>query len=284
MKTIEQRLTECGNIGPGLDLLRITLAFGVLAWHTVTIFAGNPAAAKASFVWPFAFSILLLFFALSGFLVTASALRLPLREYILNRSFRIVPALAVDIFFAALIPGPIVTTFALGNYVQDAEFRRYFLNIIGWIHYRLPGVFLDNPNPGIVNGALWAVPYEIGCYVIMSLMIHLGLLRSWIISFTLVIAITMTAVLLYLANFQSSIGFVNQFLNFAFLSKGTSLIPCFLAGSVIYLAKSFLPWDWRIAAAIVAGLVALSLFGPSSWFGSPAFITATVIPLSYIFV
>jgi peptidoglycan/LPS O-acetylase OafA/YrhL len=47
----------------------------------------------------------------------------------------------------------------------------YFFNIVGWVHYSLPGVFEDNPLPD-VNGALWTVPFEIACYIIlMGLMI-----------------------------------------------------------------------------------------------------------------
>jgi peptidoglycan/LPS O-acetylase OafA/YrhL len=282
--TVGARLEACGGFGPGFDFVRIALAFGVLVWHTVAVVEGSAENAKQAFIWPFVYAILPMFFALSGFLVTASALRLPLREYVLNRSFRIVPALAVDIFFCALVLGPIITTFALGAYFTDPQFRAYFLNIIGWIHYLLPGVFLDNPNRGIVNGALWTVPYEIGCYVVMSLMIWVGIIRRWTLVLGSVLLITGTAALLHLAGFSTGLPLADRFVDFAFFSKGASLIPCFLAGSAIYLMRHFLPWDWKWAAAVVAALVATGLFAPPSWFANPLFIAGSVLPLSYLVV
>jgi peptidoglycan/LPS O-acetylase OafA/YrhL len=122
--------------------------------------------------------ILPMFFALSGFLIAGSAQRLKLKEFLLNRSMRIVPALAVDIFIAALVIGPSLTTNTLHSYVTDKKFAHYFLNIIGFIHYQLAGVFLSNPFPEAVNGSLWTVPFEIGCYVIMAGLIISGFVKS----------------------------------------------------------------------------------------------------------
>lgn len=284
MKTISQRLEECGGFGPGFDFIRIALAFGVMAWHCVAIVEGSTASARDSMAWPFAFSILPMFFALSGFLVTGSALRLPLREYVLNRTFRIVPALAVDIVFCALFLGPLITSVGLSIYFSDPEFFRYFLNIIGWIHYELPGVFENNSYPSVVNGALWTVPYEILCYIIMSALIALGLVRNWKLVIGLVLIITTTASALYLADVQPAQPLAGKFLNFLFFSKGASLIPCFLAGSAVYLMRDFLPFDGRIAGVVAMGLVALSLFAPPAWFDNPIFIAASVLPLTYLVV
>jgi peptidoglycan/LPS O-acetylase OafA/YrhL len=98
-------------------------------------------------------------------------MRLSTRNFVLNRAARILPALAADIFFAALLIGPLVTKLPAKQYFTDATFLSYFFNIVGWVHYSLPGVFEDNPLPD-VNGALWTVPFEIACYIIlMGLMI-----------------------------------------------------------------------------------------------------------------
>lgn len=284
MLTIEQRLTQCGGFGPGFDFVRIALAFGVLFWHAVAITIGSTEPAKTTIIWPFVFAILPMFFALSGFLVTGSALRLPLKEYVLNRSFRIIPALGVDIFFCALILGPIITTFTFYNYFTNGQFYLYFANIIGWIHYQLPGVFLDAPLRGIVNGALWTVPYEIACYVIMSGMIWLGIIRRWYFVLGSALIITICAMIFYVFEFKSEIYFVDKFVNFAFFSKGASLVPCFLAGSAIYLMKNFLPFSSVFAAFVAISLTLCGIFAPSNWFDSPIFIALTVLPLSYLVV
>ena len=98
-----------------------------------------------------------------------------LKDFLLNRSIRIVPALAIDIFVSALLLGPLLTTKPLPEYFSGKEFSHYFLNIIGFIHYELPGVFDSNPFAHQVNGSLWTVPYEIGCYALMSGLILFGL-------------------------------------------------------------------------------------------------------------
>lgn len=284
MQTIGQRLTACDGFGPGFDLVRIVLAFGVVAWHCVSVVYGGNDETATGLIWPFIYAILPMFFALSGFLVTASALRLPLREYILNRSFRIIPALAVDIFFFALVLGPIITTVSLGAYFSDPKFWLYFGNILGWVHYQLPGVFLDNPLSNVVNGALWTVPYEMLCYVVMSLMIWLGWISQWRLVLLSVLVITGTAAALHLLGFQTGVASVDKLVNFMFFTKGASLVPCFLAGSAIYLMRDFVPFDGRIAAAVIAMLVAVGLLAPGNWFGNPLWIAGSVLPFSYLVV
>src|SRR5215469_12102212 len=57
------------------------------------------------------------------------------------------PALTVEVFLSAIILGPLLTTVSHGNYFTSGEFYSYFLNIVGEIHYSLPGVFVTNPVP-----------------------------------------------------------------------------------------------------------------------------------------
>ena len=104
-----------------------------------------------------------MFFALSGFLVASSLERCKtLFTFLGLRAIRILPALAVEIFISALIIGPLFTTEPAKAYFAAPEFHDYFLNILGDIHYHLPGVFAANPSDA-VNGQLWTVPYEMIC-------------------------------------------------------------------------------------------------------------------------
>lgn len=284
MKTIGDKLAEHGGFGPGFSFIRIFLAYSVLVWHTTSISNNSAADALETAIWPYIYSILPMFFALSGFLVTGSALRLPLRHYILNRAFRIVPALGVDVFFCALVIGPILTTEYLNNYLLDPLFLSYFGNIFGWVHYFLPGVFLDNPYPGIVNGALWTVPYEIACYVIMSLMIWWGLITRprWVLGgaiFIMIISITF-----FIYNIGSGEDFYNKFLRAAFLTKGASLVPSFLAGSALYLLKDKVPHSGWIAILIFLLFSGLGFFGSENLYENPIFISISTLPLAYLVV
>ncbi|MCO6763518.1 hypothetical protein KQH43_30970, partial [Streptomyces sp. EL5] len=64
----------------------------------------------------------------------------------------------------------IFTELPLAQYVADPKLHAYFLNIVGDIQYELPGVFLHNPMPDVVNAQLWTVPYELWCYVVLALL------------------------------------------------------------------------------------------------------------------
>lgn len=163
---------------PGFDMARLVLSFAVLAFHGVATSYGQAAqdAVLAGPFKPIFLSILPMFFALSGFLVAGSLLRVKsLKIFIMHRVLRIVPALSCEVFLSALILGPIVTTATLSAYFSDPLFFEYFLNILGKIRYHLPGVFDGNPLPQTVNASLWTVPVEIQCYIGISLLILAGL-------------------------------------------------------------------------------------------------------------
>lgn len=284
MRSLGDQLRAHEGFGPGFNFARIFLAYSVLVWHTIAIADNNAGQALQTGLWPFIFAILPMFFALSGFLVTGSALRLPIKEYILNRVFRIVPALGVDIAISALILGPIFTTVALSVYFTDQDFWSYFLNIVGNIHYDLPGVFEENPYAGVVNGALWTVPYEIACYVVMSAMIVLGVIRSWKWTLGLAVMLVVTAISFHVLGLGKGDGLVDKGIRFAFFAKGASLVPSFLVGSALYLMKDRLPYSGLLALGVVMGLVALGLWGETSLYSNPIFIGVIAFPLAYLVV
>lgn len=156
MQTLGSALDEQGGFAQGFDFLRIFLAAGIIGWHAAWL-TGHVETAKASAFWFSQYMLVPMFFALSGFLVAASSMRLSTKDFLLNRAARILPALVADIVFAALLIGPLVTTLPAKQYFTSATFFTYFLNITGWMQYSLPGVFGSNPKPE-VNGALWTIP------------------------------------------------------------------------------------------------------------------------------
>src|ERR1700761_8209650 len=175
MKTLGSVLDDQKGFGRGFDFLRIALASGIIAWHAAQL-SGHLEVARASGFWLSEYMLVPMFFALSGFLVAGSSTRLSAKDFLLNRAARIVPALAVDILFAALLIGPLVTTLPVRLYFTDTSFVSYFLNIVGSMHYALPGVFGTNPSSE-VNGALWTVPFEISCYVILTALMLSGAMK-----------------------------------------------------------------------------------------------------------
>ena len=125
---------------------------------------------------PITLSYLPMFFALSGFLVTGSALRTGrLIPFLGLRVLRLLPALLVEVTLSAIILGATFTQLPLSEYYASPMFWSYFLNIVGDIHLFLPEVF-NNNNTDIVNSNLWTLPWELQCYIVMSVMIVTGVL------------------------------------------------------------------------------------------------------------
>jgi peptidoglycan/LPS O-acetylase OafA/YrhL len=120
------------------------------------------------------------FFAMSGFLITASwsRSRFP-GSYVRNRVVRVWPGLAVAVAVSAFVVGPLVTTLPLGSYLGSRETLTYWVrtSFLAPPLYRLPGVFARNPYGVAVNGSLWTLPYEVLAYVAVLLLGLLGLLR-----------------------------------------------------------------------------------------------------------
>jgi peptidoglycan/LPS O-acetylase OafA/YrhL len=185
-KTFSSILDANKGVGPGFDTLRILLAFAIFWGHAKSIAGGHPLhvdslAALHAGNWegprrPMQVAYVPAFFALSGFLVTGSALRLrQTSTFLLFRGFRIFPALLVEVTLSALILGGAFTTLSPGAYFTSAGLFRYFGNVVGWITFYLPGVFTKNPWAGVVNVNLWTLPAEFDCYLGTAVLMATGI-------------------------------------------------------------------------------------------------------------
>ncbi len=179
--TLDTLLAINNGVGPGFEQVRVCLALSILFWHSFALSYGGEWAKSLPIVpLPTLLATLLpMFFALSGFLVMGSALRLNnLSTFITFRVLRIIPALLTEISLSALILGPTLTEVPLHNYFLSPQFFSYFGSLVGRVRYTLPGLFSSNPFPNVVNGALWTVGPEILCYVTLSFLMLAGLLRK----------------------------------------------------------------------------------------------------------
>lgn len=250
--TIAARMLETNNRASGFDYLRLILSLSVILWHSYVLSEGRDAAhALSALLLVPVRSILICFFALSGFLVAGSLLRCKTLFMFLGlRVVRIVPALFLEVTLSALLLGPLVTTVPLASYFSSQEFHAYFLNIVGVIHYTLPGVFTSNPFPNVINGQLWTIPWELECYIALSLLALFGLVgRRY--GFAVVLALIQAYFLARgLLRPDSAADFV----------PGQALIMAFLYGVAAYVYRDWLPHSLALCAAAVALSVGLLLW------------------------
>ena len=283
MRSMDDVLTNHGNVGPGFDLMRIALAFIILYFHCWFIAAGGaswlgpefghaainaPGATTSavmhsgSVLWQklhdarlalvfnhtdthYGDILVPMFFALSGFLVTGSAFRTRLiRSFLTFRILRIVPALFTEVTLSALFLGPLLTVYPLAKYFSDEKFFAYFGNIFGFVHYELPGLFLSNPAPIIVNGNLWTLPPEFYCYLITAAMLVSGILFD---RFAFSILFLISSLFFFVANLFVS--FDDQITG----HHAPIIVYYFFCGSMLYHWREYVPYNrWLFIGAIGA--------------------------------
>ena len=258
----------------GFDYLRVVLAVAVLCIHSFAASYGKdgeaflfepPLRGVITFVLP-------AFFALSGFLVSASLLRTPnVVRFLGLRALRLVPALAVEVTLCALLLGPIFTTLPLKTYIADPQFSSYFLNIIGHIQYLLPGLFRDNPYNFAVNVSLWTIPYELECYIALTLLAVIGVAYRPLLLVGVVLLAHLGVIGRDLARGAAELPMDGAL-------PGRILVLSFLAGVVLFICREHIKVTTaRAICAAVVSFVMLNLPYASYFAAFPiAYVTVAV--------
>lgn len=175
-----------------LNLLRALAALTVLVSHAFPITLGIGAAEPLEGLVGYSLGSLsvFVFFAISGFLISASFERTSSRlSFVLARVLRLMPGLVVNLVFVALVLGPVMTRLPLTDYFSLTDPYLFILRntLLVSLVYTLPGVATDLPFPGIV-GSIWTLFFEVCCYVGVFLVGVLGAFRSrWLISVALLV-------------------------------------------------------------------------------------------------
>ncbi len=151
-----------------------------------------------------------------------------------------------EVVLSAFVIGIIFTEFSTFSYFTDPMFYKYLLNALGWIHYDLPGVFLDAPAYRAVNLQLWTVPFELECYLALTLAAVFGLHRRPI-AFLLMTAMLTAAVVLY-------VGLADRLTIIDSRPPGKMIVLCFLFGVALFLLKD------RIRIGLGAFVAALAIY------------------------
>ena len=238
------------NIGS----LRFIGAFLVLFGHGYTLAggSGDPISQWIRDHSPFELGLpglgVALFFALSGYLVTASFMRRgSLIDYSVARALRIYPALFIAVLFCAIFVGLLVTTLPTLTYVSHPETLRFTLqnaSLLG-IHFTLPGVFSGQPWGDSVNGSLWTLPLQLLMYASVACAGVCGIFKSRLL-FT---ALALVTLLFFL--------FKPTLLPFFASPKHVCPVLAFLFGALLFINRESVRFT-RVGCFIVLALCVMS--------------------------
>jgi peptidoglycan/LPS O-acetylase OafA/YrhL len=272
--SLDDRLARFGGVGPGFDHLRIGLSLSILLWHSFSNSYGLRYAESLSAfpVPPLLSALLPMFFGLSGFLVTGSALRTnDVKTFLTFRTLRILPALFTEITLSAMILGPLLTSLTLRQYFSDPLFYEYFGSLIGRVRFNLPGLFLNNPTPNFVNFALWTVAPEILCYIAMTLLMVSGSYRN--AKAVLLMTVAYAVICIFLDSLDPP-------MRVAEVLPSKSLILSFLVGTVVFLFRRQIVYSR--AAALVSLVAATSLVFAAQRFSIPLLMYMSIPGYVYV--
>jgi peptidoglycan/LPS O-acetylase OafA/YrhL len=155
------------------NLLRMAAAAAVLVSHAYPLSLGKGVAEPLQYYLGMNLGTLAVysFFAISGYFITQSFQRNPsIVDFCIARVFRIYPALLVALILTVVVLGPVFSVLSLSEFVTHAQVFSYIpanLSLVR-LQYELPGVFEKNPYPGAINGSLWTLAYEAGCYAMVA--------------------------------------------------------------------------------------------------------------------
>ena len=254
--TIEERLVATNYRGPGFDQIRLFAAIVVLLYHSRSVeyadLQADPLFNYSGGFVQFGLLAVLVFFAISGFLVTPGLARSGnVIEYMVHRALRIFPALFVVVVGSMLILGPLLTVLSLASYFSDPNFYLYGKNILTLSVRYLPGVLAKDGQPIIVNGALWTLHFEVLSYLalaLVSMLVGLGRRGVWLAvylaSYAAYVAISLIPAVVALLP-DRFVTFVGLFVYFA-------------GGATVYLFRDWIPFSKMLAlGALAAVIVAL---------------------------
>ncbi|TSJ35970.1 acyltransferase [Mucilaginibacter corticis] len=250
----------------GFDLLRILLAVMVLSVHCLLIGGYNlsdPLAVFSKNQINLADLGVMGFFALSGYLITASFLRSGnVGVFATHRLLRIFPGFWACLVITAFVLAPLI--FLSGeqplsrfNFTGPAGALSFighnlFLKINQW---SIKGLLDRAAYQGSLNGSLWSLFPEIQCYCLTLVAGLFGLFEK---NKFLYLLITVIVFFYYAINVNFSKNFGPTVL---ILSPAFKLYAAYLAGSVVFLFRDFVTLDMKGTALLFLFILMLLKFG-----------------------
>ena len=261
---ISIKFLDLNNRNNSLNLFRLIFATFVLIKHSFVVFAAdinsympNSIVVVMSFAVPF-------FFYISGYLITASAIKNDFKTFLKKRLARIYPAYFICILLIVILFAPLAFTIINGNFDLLSYLNlnpspaRFFI-------YALPlnlfenniGTLLEAINADNWNVSIWTLIFEFGCYIAVSIVMAV-LMKSRIRKNhypKALFAIYLILGIAYTLMPDSSSKALTYF------KLGLYLFSMFFAGGFVYLIKDKLAFSYKLfALALIYCTVCMALF------------------------
>ena len=257
VKTLGDRLVATNFKGPGFNQIRLAAATIVLLHHCRGVeydVRADPLFSYSGGFMHFGLLAVLIFFAVSGFLVTPGLVQSGnVLNFVTNRILRIFPALVTVVVVTTLILGPILTVMSPISYFSNPTLYLYAKNILTLTYNYLPGVLSAAGEPVVINGALWTLHYEVLSYAALAILSVVALLRasSVLIVFLVVYGVCVAA------NFDPAVqaSLPNRIVTL------TGLFVYFAGGSALYMFRNWIPYSAPLAVAAFVLLMVGLAFG-----------------------
>jgi peptidoglycan/LPS O-acetylase OafA/YrhL len=238
-----------------LNAWRLGLALAVIVWHSLVL-TGRPLPSFA--LHQFATQDFVDgFFAISGFLIPASWLSNPrLRNYALARGLRILPGMWVCLVVTAFVIAPIGVAIQGGSAAtlrtSGGPLRFVVRNsAVAYVQFDIAGTPSGVPFPGMWNGSLWTLQYEVLLYIavaVLGLVTILG--RRWLFP----VAFTLALVWSTLDPCPLDGGTVAE--------RTARLAVMFAAGGLMHRFRDVIPARWSLVAVGAAIVLAANVLLP----------------------
>ncbi|MCW2604692.1 MAG: acyltransferase [Pseudonocardiales bacterium] len=270
-----------GGHANGFGALRLLFAAAVIFDHSFVLggFSGNRLESLSNGQTSLGGLAVFGFFAISGYLITSSAKRGDVVQFLWRRGLRILPAFWVVLGVAAFIVGPLYwlrSGGGIGDYLArtpggPVEYLtgNWRLRVEG---YGIRNVFSESPyglkvQGSVLDGTLWTLIYEWRCYLLIAVLMAVGVIRR------------APAVLPVIAGYCAYLE-VGTWLGLdlpmsglvaPFVDRWTLVfVYIFATAGALALYADRIPVDWRLASAAGALFVTTLCTGGLLAIGLPA--------------
>ncbi|WP_025737549.1 acyltransferase family protein [Mycobacterium genavense] len=261
-----------------LNACRLVLASEVILWHSFPI-TGHAVSSKP--VVQLLFSVGVDgFFALAGFLITASWLRNPHpREYLVARALRIFPGLIVCLVVTGFVFAPLGVAMQGGaatKLLMSSAPTDYVLKnstLLSALALDVAGTPKGVPEHGVWNASAWTLMWEVLCYLAVAGIGLAGLAnRRWLPPMILALAVIGSILL-------PPLTYPGPWTNLQIAVRFTIM---FSAGATLYQWRDVIPARWPLVAVSVFVVLASSLLPDYRAVGGPALAYAVIVSGSLI--